>query len=268
MCLQPSPTYVTLPPNVRPIYGRLAWLDELRLLAILVMVLDHTLLFFGQEIPGANVVRLTLTRCAEPLFVVVLTFLTIYLGRPMKASRWLQIALVSVATSAILSHHLGYAVADILVSIALAALALPSLLELPQRWIVTLLYATAALSCVPIEVAGMGFDYSPVLLIYQILLTLLLSRRGMASACTHGALSGLVLVFASFGISRLGVAANASLIVVMCGHPLAALVVHAIRRQEQHCSTPLTRMAKRPLTLYAVHLCVFAWIANVLRLAV
>ena len=109
MCLQPSPTYVTLPPNVRPIYGRLAWLDELRLLAILVMVLDHTLLFFGQEIPGANVVRLTLTRCAEPLFVVVLTFLTIYLGRPMKASRWLQIALVSVATSAILSHHLGYA---------------------------------------------------------------------------------------------------------------------------------------------------------------
>ena len=55
MCLQPSPAYVTLPPNVRPIYGRLAWLDELRLLAILVMVLDHTLLcHVGARAAGAE----------------------------------------------------------------------------------------------------------------------------------------------------------------------------------------------------------------------
>ena len=267
MCLQPSPTYVTLPPNVRPIYGRLAWLDELRLLAILVMVLDHTLLFFGQDIPGASTVRLTLTRCAEPLFVIVLTFLTIYLGRPMKVSRWSQIAAVSLATSAVLSNHLGHPIADILASIALASLVLPSLIQLSQRWIITLIYGTATVACVPVTVAGVAFDYSPMLLVYQIVLTVLLSREGMRMAVTHGAISGFLLVFISVALSRLGVAVNASFIVVLFGHPIAAVILHAIRRQELHCSTPLTRLARRPLTLYAVHLCVFAWIANALRLA-
>lgn len=267
MCLQPSPLYVTLPPNVRPIYGRLAWLDELRLLAILVMVLDHTLLFFGQDIPGANVIRLTVTRCAEPLFVVILTFLTIYLGRPMKASRWCQIAIVSLGTSAAMSQYLGYPVADILVSIAIASLALPSLLQLSQKWCFTLIYGTATLASVPITVASIGFDYSPILLVYQILLTLLLSREGMRTAVIHGTLSGILLLLVSAGFSRLGIAVNISFLVVLFGHPIAAMILHAIRRQELHCSTPLTRMASRPLTLYAAHLCVFIWIASAVGLA-
>jgi len=268
MCLQPPPQYVTLPPNVRPIYGRLAWLDELRLLAILVMVLDHTLLFFGQDFPGSGIIRLTLTRCAEPLFVFVLTYLAIYLRRPIRPFRWCQITVVSIGTSVALSNHLGYAVADVLVSIALAAVALPTLLKLSQKEVVMLLYISGALACMPLQVAGIGFDYSPILLINQILLTITLSRRGMTNAAVHGALSGLTLLLTSLALGRLGVAVNASMIVVMFGHPLAALVVHAMRHQELHCSTPLTRLAQRPLTLYATHVCLLAWGAHVLANAV
>jgi len=174
---------------------------------------------------------------------------------------------VSIATSAALSNYLGTPVADILTSIALAALALPMLVKLSHTLSLWVLYLSAGLACLPINVAGIGFDYSPILLVYQIMLAVSLARHGMARAGTHGVLSGLIVVVASFGFQQLGVAVNASLVVVVFGHPLAAMTVHALRRQEHHCSTPLTRLAQRPLTLYAAHVCLFAWVANVLSQA-
>ena len=208
--------------------------------------------------------RLTLTRCAEPLFVLVLTFITIYLGRAMRPFRWLQIVAVSIVTSAALSHHLGNPIADILTSIALAALVLPMLVKLCDSIALWVIYLSSGLACLPVEVAGVGFDYSPVLLVYQIMLAVLLARHGMARALGHGVVSGLIVVASSFGFSRLGVEVNTSLIVVIFGHPLAAIIVHALRRQEECYSTPLTRLAQRPLTLYAAHMCLFAWVAQML----
>ena len=73
-----------------PIYGRLAWLDELRVVAIAMMVLDHALFFFVPGETWAAAIRMTLTRCAQPLFIFVLAYLTIYLNHPMRPRRWLR----------------------------------------------------------------------------------------------------------------------------------------------------------------------------------
>ena len=92
MCNRQSPTRMLrsrYPLNKRyPIYGRLAWLDEVRLIAIFMMILDHALFFFASEEVWAATIRMTLTRCAEPLFVFVFTYLAIYLGHSMRPKRW------------------------------------------------------------------------------------------------------------------------------------------------------------------------------------
>ena len=60
------------------------------LVAILMMILDHALFFFSSDEAWAATIRLTLTRCAEPLFVFVFTYLTIYLEHSMRLTRWFQ----------------------------------------------------------------------------------------------------------------------------------------------------------------------------------
>ncbi|MEZ5326989.1 MAG: hypothetical protein R3F19_18215 [Verrucomicrobiales bacterium] len=132
-----------------PIYGRLAWLDEVRLIAILMMILDHALFFFASEEVWAATIRMTLTRCAEPLFVFVFTYLAIYLGHSMRPKRWFRVAMVSVSTSWALSQFLGNPIADILASIAVVALLLPLLLKMRRSLSLTILYVTAALAVLP-----------------------------------------------------------------------------------------------------------------------
>ena len=252
--------------RVRPLYGRLAWLDELRLVAIVLMVVDHALFFFARDEEWAGLVRLLLTRCAEPLFVFVLTYLAIYLQRSMKLSRWLQIAAVSVITSAVLSQAVGFWVADVLVSIALAVpmLMVPIGGSIPVRWFnLVLLYASAMLATAPVQVAGIHLDYSPVLIVHQIALTRLFAydpKRWIVHATIATALAG--------GASLcmwdwLGIEPTAAVFTVLFGHPLAALVVAVIRRQGQVFSTPLTRLARMPLRIYALHLAAFAALATI-----
>ena len=235
------------------------------MIAILLMILDHALLFFVPDGVWPGVIRLTLTRCAEPLFVFVFAYLTIYLRRPMKWSRWGQVAVVSVMTSTILSSFLGYAVADVLVSIAVVAPFLPLLLKLPGPIATAFLYATAVLAVLPIEFAGIAFDYSPLLIAHQVLLTRLHCEAGFASAAKHGGLSLALSVLATGVASSLGVSRSPGVFVFLFGHPLAALIIRVVQNRSEHRSTPLGRFAKRPLTVYATHLLGFTLVAAALR---
>ena len=245
----------------RQIYGRLAGLVELRLIAILVMVFDHALLFLSPDSALQGVIRLTLTRCAEPLFVFVFAYLTIYLKRSMKVSRWVQIVIVSAITSTALSRFLGYAVADVLVSIAIVAPVLPWIFSLPRRAGLVVLYASAALAAVPLGVGGVAFDYSPLLILHQVILTQIHADRGLRSAAKHG-LFCLALLMVATGVVSLGATPSASIMVVLVGHPVAALVIALVQGKPTSWSTPLTRIAKRPLTLYVLHLLGFAMLAG------
>jgi hypothetical protein len=253
-------------PRRRPLYGRLDWLDELRLIAILVMILDHALLFLAPEGAWPGVIRLTITRCAEPLFVFVLAYLTIYLRRPMKVSRWCKVAVASVITSTTLTHVLGYAVADILVSIAVVVPALPLILRLPRRVCVVVLHASAILAALPITVVGISFDYSPLLIVHQVVLTRLHSEGGLKLAGKHGLVSLGLLVTASVLVSLVATP-SASVFVVFFGHPIAALIISLVQRQENYQSTPLTRIARRPLTVYTWHLVGLAGLTGLVRIA-
>ena len=246
------------------IYGRLAWLDELRCVAIAMMILDHALLFFASGEVWAATIRLTLTRCAEPLFLFVFTYLTIYLSRPMRPVRWLQVALVSVFTSWVLSRFLGYPVADILASIAVVAPLLPLLLTIPRGWWVGGLYAATALAIFPVGAAGVVFDYSPALIVYQVLLVRLYCEEGHRGVARHGTLSASLLVMATAIFGPLGVTPSPSAFVVLFGHPLAAIAIKVFVNRDAHYSTPLKRLASKPLTVYATHLLVFAALAILL----
>ena len=245
----------------REIYGRLAWLDELRLIAIVVMVVDHALLFFARDGSWPGVVRLTLTRCAEPLFVFVIAYLALYLKRSIRVSRWIQIVVVSTITSTALSRCLGYAVADVLASIAIVAPLLPWIFSLHRRAGLVLLYSSAALAALPLGLGGLVFDYSPFLILHQVILTQIHTERGLRSAALHGLVSLAILIIAT-GVVSLGVPPSASIVVTLLGHPIAALIIAIVQGKPTHWSTPLSRVAKRPLTLYALHLLGFAALAG------
>lgn len=234
--------------------GRLAWLDELRTVAIIIMIVDHALLFFLQDNAIAELLRSTITRCAEPLFIFVLTSIAIQASRPMRVSRWLQIAAASLATSTLLSMSLGYFVADVLASIAIGAPLLPLLFRLTERQCIGILYFTAALSPLPLSIGGISFDYSPVLIVYQMLLTRLSTREG---GLKHVLWSGLVVLVAAFVGTAFGVPLSAILLVVCFGHPLAAIAVFAVQRQPSSQRTRSTRLAAHPLKIYVGHVFLF-----------
>ena len=192
---------------------------------------------------------------------MVFAYLTIYLKRSVRVSRWLQIVMVSTVTSMILSRHLGYAVADILVSISVVVPVLGWVFALRRRSLFVLLYVSGGLAAVPISAVGIIFDYSPFLILNQVVLTQIHAEDGIRSAVKHGLCSAAVLMVAT-GLVSLATTPTASFLVVMFGHPIAALLIAMIQGRSVHQSTPLTRLAKRPLTLYALHLLGFAALAG------
>lgn len=254
MCVTPT----LLPPGVRPLYGRLAWLDSIRFVAIAVMVLDHAMLCFAPGNAISGVLRMTLTRCAEPLFVFVLTCLTIYLRRPLSKTRWWQIVVVSVVTSTALSIVIGHIVTDVLASIALATLLLKALLRMNRRACLWALYGAAIVAVFPFSVGGIAFDYSPALIVYQMLLARLHCERGFRVPVTHGVASATLMLMVALGCHQVGAGLSPGVFTVIFGHPLAALVIRSAQSQQEHYSTAVTRLASRPLAVYATHLIAFA----------
>ncbi|MEM7559521.1 MAG: heparan-alpha-glucosaminide N-acetyltransferase domain-containing protein, partial [Planctomycetota bacterium] len=195
-------------------------LDVVRSIAITLMIVDHSLLILLPSSSCTLIARSTLTRCAEPLFIFVLATLAIVLKRPTRFGRWFQIVLLSVGTSAILSCHLGYAVMDVLVSIALISPFTLLLIRLPNLF----LYVSAGLAVVPISFQGIAMDYSPALLIHQVLLTKVAHQKG-GQVLGPLAISSLVAFLTGAALSYWGVGLSPTLLVILIGQPLAILVV-------------------------------------------
>ena len=237
---------------IAPDGRRLPKLDVIRAVAIILMIVDHALLIFLPDNSGTSILRATLTRSAEPLFVFVLATLTISRNQRMKLGRWFQIAMVSAITSAILSHELGYAMADILVSIALVSPFILVLVRLPGIW----LYVSASLAIIPISFHGVAMDYSPALLIHQVLLTKVAYERGghllgpISISTVIALLSGVVFIVSGAGVSS-------AWLVILIGHPLAILVIWTIATVNTSERAAI-RWARHSLAIYAVHLVILS----------
>jgi hypothetical protein len=225
----------------------------IRAIAIMLMIADHSLLIFLPNNSGTLIIRATLTRCAEPLFIFVLASLTVALGRRMKLGRWLQIAIVSATTSAILSHELGYAMADILVSIALVSPFTLVLVRLPRIW----LYISVGLAVIPLSFQGLTMDYSPALIVHQVLLTKV-AHEGDWRLLGPLGISALVALLTGGVLVQWGVGISPALFVILIGHPLAILIVCIVNvTGTTHCRI-IIGLGRRPLTIYAVHLALLA----------
>ena len=238
---------------IAPDGRRLPKLDVIRAVAIILMIVDHALLIFLPDNSGTSILRATLTRSAEPLFIFVLATLTISRNRRMKLGRWFEIAMVSAITSAILSHELGYAMVDILVSIALVSPFIPALIRLPRIW----LYVSASLAIIPISFHGVAMDYSPALLIHQVLLTKVAYERGghllgpISISTVIALLSGVVFIVSGAGVSS-------AWLVILIGHPLAILVIWTIATVNTESERAAIRWTRHSLAIYAVHLVILS----------
>ena len=213
------------------------------------MIVDHSLLILLPTSPVTLIVRTTLTRCAEPLFIFVLATLAIALKRSTRFGRWFQIVLLSVGTSIILSCHLGYAMMDVLVSIALVSPFTLLLIRLPTVF----LYVSAGLAMVPISFQGIAMDYSPALLIHQVLLTKVAHQKGGHVLGPLG-ISCLVALLTAGALSHWGVGLSPTLLVILIGHPLAILVIGLVHVSKRTPDMIVVRLGQQPLTIYAAHL--------------
>ena len=128
-----------------------------------------------------------------------------------------------------------------------------------------LLYASAVLATMRVEVAGIRFDYSPILIVHQIALTRLFVHDSKGWIYHASIATGLAIGASLCSWSWFGVAPTAAVFTLLFGHPLAALLIAAVRREDHVFSTPLTRLAAKPLRLYVLHLGLFAAIASLLH---
>ncbi len=233
---------------------RLAWLDQARWVAIVLMVVDHALVFLTPESPAATLLRTTVTRCAEPLFVFVMAWLVLERRHAMKWKRWLQIVALSGITSAILSVRLGYAMFDVLVSIAIVSPYLHWWSRMSHRATPTLTYLSGALAVIPLEFGGVVFDYSPLLLLYQVGVASWLRSQQLG----HIVASTVVAMIATSCGSALGWATLPTLLIVLLGHPVAIAVLLLVRNCSWEIPPVALTLAHWPLTTYAGHLFILA----------
>ncbi|MCB1100263.1 MAG: hypothetical protein KDN22_32155 [Verrucomicrobiae bacterium] len=238
-------------------------MDEIRLVAIVIMVVDHSLLFLTNNSVLSGVARATLTRCAEPLFVFVFASLAIRSGQPVRLRRWLQIAVVSAATSVILSTTLDRAMMDILVSIALVAPLVPFVSRLPPPLVLVCTYVTAVLAVIPLTVFGVEFNYNPILILYQAMLVRLGDvNRGLNNPKLHIIVSSILVIVIAVFLKRRGIDATTTVLIVGFGHPLAYAVIRVVSDRRLRLPNGAVPLARHPLAVYASHLIVLAALAR------
>ncbi len=233
--------------------------DDLRLIAIALMTIDHGLFFFADESIVGSVVRLTLTRAAEPLFVFVLASLALKTNRSIRPLRLLQIASVGIGTSWILSEHASRITVDILGSMVLVILLRPVIRSMSERTGLLALYLTAITSGVPLGMAEVFFDYSPVLVLHQVLLVRL---KDVHRAKTHFVVGTVLLLVSALCASQLGFDSVPIISIVLFGHSLALLIISLVWKRTMVIPTMLMVLSRWPLTVYAGHLAVFAMVST------
>ena len=222
------------------------------------MIIDHGLLFLGENCIASRLVRATVTRCAEPLFVFVFATLAMRHKRRVRLTRWLQLVGLSVVTSILLSRQVGYAMVDILACLAVATPAVKFAMTANRRQLLFATYTLAVLAAVPVTLVGVAFDYSPFLVAYQIVLVRITKAITIKTGTAHGVASGVVVIATALLLTRLQMDTLPTVLVVGFGHPLALAVIHFVKAGWFTVPEKVLSIARRPLTVYGSHLVILA----------
>ena len=222
------------------------------------MMLDHGLLFLGEDCIATGLVRATLTRCAEPLFVFVFATLATRHKRRVRLMRWLQLLGLSVLTSILISRQVGYAMVDILASLAVATPAVKFVVTANRCRLLFATYTLAVLAAFPVTLGGVAFDYSPFFMVHQVLLVRITKAMTIKAGTAHGVASGVVVIATALLLTRLQMDTLPMVLVVAFGHPLAFAVIHFVKAGRFTVPEKVLRIARRPLTVYGSHLVILA----------
>ena len=242
--------------------GRIDWIDDIKVVAGMLMILDHGLLYFGL---ADSWPRYTITRCVEPLYVFAFGYL-IALRPRFSRKRWSQIVLAATLETALHSFRVGYLYFGILANLVVVIPFAPWLAKQSSQNLARMVIATAILSVLPLRGGGVVIDYGPPLLIGQV---------AFAAWVARGSRRCLRLLFWSW-IASLGAAVGLLLLTShvgptfwtsTAGHPIAAVVIWALRSRQlsKRVRRSLHWLAKSPLTFYIGHLLVLHSVARILR---
>lgn len=232
---------------------RVTWIDDLKIVAGLLMVLDHALLYLGD--PHAWP-RQTLTRGVEPLYVFAFGYLVSQRLGPLPKKRWGQLILAALAETALHSCREGHLHFGILASLALVWPLAQGITRLPAAWLLASMMLSGFLALGSFPLTG-AMDYGPWLIVSQL---------ALASACQRkiSALAWLLpltwlLQMATVGLlDAQGFAPHPNLSTLLIGHPLAVLLIAATRQPWWPSPALLRFIARYPLRFYLGHLAALA----------
>jgi hypothetical protein len=231
---------------------RIGWIDDIKVVAGLLMLLDHVLLYSGA---ADSWPRYTITRSVEPLYVFAFGYLVAISSQQFSLHRWRQVVVAAILESAIHSHREGELYLGILANLVVVMPLAPWIIRQPSRWLRVLAIAGLGLAALPVTLPGVHLDYGLPLVIAQV------AAAGLAAGNWNRAISAAAIGWSvSFVAAAIAVTVfNApceNFWTLIVGHPLALTALYLVRRfpswiPQWPCIPLITRA---PFRFYIGHL--------------
>ncbi|NCF88276.1 MAG: hypothetical protein GWQ08_22610 [Verrucomicrobiaceae bacterium] len=230
--------------------SRIVWLDNAKVIAGVLMVLDHALLYFGQE---SSWMRYTITRCVEPLYVFCFAYLLSVKGRGLSPRRWIQLAIAALIEAVIHSHREGILYFGILANLVCFGWLRTQLRRLTTTILIGLCAITSALAILPPGGVGFYIDYGPFLVTSQFCLAITMMRSAQAVGVALlvgwlGTVVGLVAIVSVIG------QVGSNVWTLLIGQPMAALILCGSQREQHSVGWTRDLIVSHPFKFYLGHL--------------
>ena len=242
----------------RPSSKRIEWLDNVKVIAGLLMLLDHTLLYFEGENSWP---RNTITRAVEPLYVFVFGYLISYRTRPPSMKRWGQLILAAIAETILHSHRVGHLHFGILASLAFVWPLVSEVKRLTNAALIFLITTMSLMAILPLGQSNFTIDYGPCLVLSQLSLAVAYQRRMSPLTLIVSVLWIGHLIVVGI-VDHLGMTPHANVTSLLIGHPIALVFLVATKSRWLIMPWLLRPIATHPLLFYIIHLLLLAIVAQ------
>ncbi|MEZ5326880.1 MAG: TraX family protein [Verrucomicrobiales bacterium] len=237
--------------------SRIAWIDSAKSIAMVVMVIDHALLYLGDQ---SHWMRATITRVAEPLFVLALFHVLVSRRRGLARRRWLQIAIASAIETALHSYRAGEFFFGILFSVAIVAPIVQRIANSNFMHQQCLVFGATVLAVVEIGPSSFHIDYGPSLLVGQICIA---SQLTINQRCLNLVSISIGATFATACILCAGgMPVSPNLGTLLIGQPVAIAFLWGLRLSHSSGRDRRGWIGRHPLTFYLGHLGLLQFLAS------
>ncbi|MDC0312739.1 hypothetical protein OAL27_02180 [Verrucomicrobiales bacterium] len=242
---------------------RVGWIDTLKVLAGILMLIDHSAVFVG-GVP--DWVRLYATRCVEPLYAFAFFYLLSLRGKRIRLRRWLSLVVAAAAECLIFSWRYETLTFGILANLAVVAPLFESIRRKGIGTRAATVCVSGALSALPLSFSGVvAIDYGVPLLLSQGLIAHAAFLRADLFRISLSQFGGLLLGICLARIVGLGLSPNC--LTVLVGQPVAMTLIATLRglRLGRPIGLAARIIVGHPLTFYLGHLALLAAVAWVYR---